>query len=366
MTGTLASVTTATIVVPNYNHAHYLPDSLGSIAAQTRAPDEVIVIDDASTDNSVEIIETILAGKPNWRFIRNNERRGVIARLNDGLTEAKSDWVLFLGADDGLLPNFLESALDQIRAAPSAGLISACAMVVDGTGRLAVRPAILPTTSAGYVSAERFRQLLAFSDNFFPGTVTLYRRAALAALGGFNPTLGSLTDSFAARRLAARLGFSFIPEVLGFWRYHGANLSITLANDSEAVEQLIDKAKSVLATEPPGVFPARYARDFERRLRFGAARILILGNNLPPDGRAVALGDLLGAGQFERALLRTAMKLGALGRFGALAWSSLRLRPFSLYRLGLEPLRRYFFMSRHKVSLARPPAENLTVLRRNA
>ncbi|MBM3542911.1 MAG: glycosyltransferase [Alphaproteobacteria bacterium] len=365
MSETHASVTT-TIVVPNYNHAQYLSDSLSSIVSQTRLPDEVIVIDDASTDNSVELIETILADKPNWRLIRNNERRGVIVCLNMGLAQAKGDWVLFLGADDGLLPNFLESALTQVKAAPSAGLISACTMIVDGTGRFVVRPAILPTTSAGYVSAQRFRQLLSYSDNFFSGTVTLYRQAALAALGGFNPTLGSLTDSFAARRLAARFGFGFIPEVLGFWRYHGANLSISVANDSEAVEKLIDIAKSALSTEPPGVFPAHYARDFERRLRFGAARTLILGHNRPRDERANALGDILGAGRLERTLLQTAMRLGVLGRFGMLVWSSLRLRPFSLYRLGLEPLRRFFFLRRHKVSLGRPTAENFPVLRRNA
>lgn len=332
--------TTVTIVVPNYNHAHYLSESLGSIVAQTRPADEVIVIDDGSSDESVDVIEGFTVNRANWKLIRNAERKGVVARLNDGLVEARGDWVLFLGADDFLLPLLIERSLDQAEKTPHSALVCACVAVVRGTDTSTARPTIFPHTQAGYVSAARFRELLRFSDNFFHGTVTLYNRHALLALGGFDPALGALSDGFAARRLAARLGFVFLPEVLGCWRQHGSNLSVVLAKNAADMEGLIVSARGVLADEPVGIFASNYPAKLEQRLRFGWARMLVLDARTPPTQKAAAITQVVAAGRAEGAMLRTILRLKRPGEIGALAWIALRLRPFSLVRLGMEPLRR--------------------------
>ncbi len=337
---------TVSLVVPNYNHARYLPECLGSIAAQTRPVDEVIIIDDASSDGSPQVLDELLRGRPTWRVIRHRERRGVIAGLNEGIAEAAGDWVTFLGADDGLLPTFVERTSHYATKNPDAGLVCACAAVIEQTSVRALRPAILPRTDPGYISAGRFRELLRTSDNFFLGTVTLYRREALASLGGFDPAIGALSDGFISRRLAARLGFYFVPEILGYWRLHGENYSVTTATDAAVIERLLSRVRDVLASEPPGLFPHNYDLTLDRRVRFGGARLLTLDQSAGPETKAAGIADLLHAGPAERKVLRAMMSSGRAGALAALAWLCLRLRPFSLVRLGLEPFRRRAVVAR--------------------
>lgn len=329
-----------TVVVPNRNHARYLPESLGSIAAQTHDADEVIIVDDGSTDESLAVIEGFLQNRPTWRVIRHDESRGVIAALNRGMAEAKGDWIAFLGADDLVAAEFLEKTLAQTRRMPDAALMCGCAGLLNGAASRSIRPVILPTTESEFVSAEQFRSLLRTGDNFFVGTVVLYRRQALMTLGGFDPALGSMCDGLVARRLAARFGFGFIPEILGYWRMHGENYSVVTAGSIEKVERIVARAREVIAAEPPGVFPPGYEHAFDRRVRFGCARLLAFDHSATPGDRVGIVAALLRAKPGESMILRAMMACGLVGSLTTVAWLSLRLRPFSLVRLGLEPLRR--------------------------
>jgi hypothetical protein len=76
--GTRTVTPTVTVLLCNYNHAFYLPDSLGGICTQTRPPDEVIVLDDGSTDNSLEIIEQFVQRYPFIRILKNERNRGLL------------------------------------------------------------------------------------------------------------------------------------------------------------------------------------------------------------------------------------------------------------------------------------------------
>src|SRR4051812_43020886 len=76
---------TLTVVVANYNHGRFLPRCLAAIAAQTRAPDEVLIVDDASTDDSLTVISAFETRLPGFRLIRRENNCGVVATLNEGL-----------------------------------------------------------------------------------------------------------------------------------------------------------------------------------------------------------------------------------------------------------------------------------------
>lgn len=73
---------TLCVLMPNYNHARFLPESLEAILAQSYPPLEVIVLDDASTDNSVEVIESFLRRDPRVRLVRNERNVGVERSVN--------------------------------------------------------------------------------------------------------------------------------------------------------------------------------------------------------------------------------------------------------------------------------------------
>ncbi len=324
---------TIAIMVPNYNHARFLPESLSSIAKQTRPPDEVLIIDDGSRDNSVDIISKFLKDHPTWRMISHQNNGGVVKRLNEGIVAVRSKWIASLGADDLLDAQYLERISQMAARYSSAGLICACVEMFSEGKHPELRPPILPRSAAGYVSPDQFRQLLRIGDNYFIGTTTTYRRQTILDLGGFDETLGSICDGYLARQIAARHGFGFVPQVLGYWRIHGQNYSVSTATDPAAIKKGILAARTAVDREPVGTFPPNYADILDRRLRFGGSRLMVLNRNNSPANRAAIVSEFLQAGKVERNALHVLAMAGWIGSIISLAWLTIRLRPLSLWAL---------------------------------
>jgi GT2 family glycosyltransferase len=319
-----------TLVVPNYNHARYLPESLGSIAAQTRAPDRVLIIDDASTDDSIAVISRFIADHPGWKLIRHDKNQGVVRGQNEAIAIAETDWVGFLGADDALHPTYLEKALTQAARFPDLGLICACCEIIGPSAGRMLRPMMLPASTSAALAPADVREILLAGDNYFPGTVSLFRRSAIQALGGFDESLGSFADSLLARQLALSFGFYFLADILGYWRIHGQNYSMTSATDPVALSKRVAEIRGVIARS--SLFPPGFDALFERRTRFGAVRT-VLSAETPASAKAARAAALLGASDGERRLLQFLLGLGHPGSIAALALITLRTRPMSIPRL---------------------------------
>lgn len=108
------------ILIPNYNHARYLPRCLDSIFAQEHSGVEVIVCDDGSTDQSLEILRAYQVGRPSLKLMQNPQNQGVMATLNKLYGAATGDYLLGLGADDQVGEGYLtllKSVLEQYRPA---------------------------------------------------------------------------------------------------------------------------------------------------------------------------------------------------------------------------------------------------------
>jgi glycosyltransferase involved in cell wall biosynthesis len=319
-----------TLVVPNHNHALYLADSLGSLALQVQAPDRVLIIDDASTDDSLAVISRFIAQHPSWELIRHEKNRGVTRRQNEALAAIDTEWVGFLGADDALHPSYLEKAVAQAARHPDIGLISACCEIIGPPGARMLRPMMLPAPKSTALSPADVRSALLLGDNYFPGTVSLYRRSAIQALGGFNENAGSFADALLARQLALSFGFYFIADILGYWRLHGDNYSMTSAADPVVLSAMVAKIGDLIAHSE--LFPPGFHELFERRTRFGAARMVLSAETAIP-ARAARVAALLNGGDNERRFLQLLLHLGRLGNVAALGWVTLRTRPMSIPRL---------------------------------
>src|SRR5262245_25848365 len=126
-----------TVVLSNYNHARFLPHALSALSAQTRPADEIILIDDASTDDSVTVIEAHLSRHPNIRLVRNPTNLGVIANLNRGLQMARGNKMYFAAADDIAYPALFEKSLALLDRYPRAALCSSRCDIIDSEGRSA-------------------------------------------------------------------------------------------------------------------------------------------------------------------------------------------------------------------------------------
>ena len=106
---------TLSVILPNYNHARYLSEAIEAIASQSHAADEFLILDDASTDNSLEIIEKFQKRYSQIRVLRHEQNRGVLEANRRLFEEARGDYVFAAAADDIFQQGHVE-LFEEIRA----------------------------------------------------------------------------------------------------------------------------------------------------------------------------------------------------------------------------------------------------------
>jgi len=216
---------TVSVVIPNYNHAQFIGTALTALAAQTQAADEIIVVDDASTDDSIPIIERFAAALPQLRLLRNERNMGVNHALNRGFVEARGSHVLSSAADDWIEPDFVAHMSAAVTAHARAKICtSQFVQYFEVEQRLVhhQRDSDLGTWYAGdspqYFNPAEFRRLLRRGFVWLPVNASLIEREALLAIDGFDPRLRWHADWFASYTLAFRHGFTVVPEPLSVFR----------------------------------------------------------------------------------------------------------------------------------------------------
>ncbi|HEX4612793.1 MAG TPA: glycosyltransferase family 2 protein, partial [Urbifossiella sp.] len=200
------------VVMPNYNHARYLPRALDAIFAQSVLPREVVVVDDASTDNSVAVLEGYARRFPHLRLVRNERNLGVVGAMNRGAQLALGRYLGFAAADDYVLPDFYEKTITLFERHPHAGLCCAYdSFKLGEDGPLEPNPSGWPADRADYYPPAEVARLLRHT---IPGHSGIFRRDALQAAGWFDPALAWYCDWFVNLTLAFRHGACHIPEPL--------------------------------------------------------------------------------------------------------------------------------------------------------
>lgn len=214
------------VIVVVYNGAAYLQMALDSILAQTRAPDEILVVDGPSTDATPEIAQAI-AG---LRYLRL-PGQGLAEARNVGLAAARGDLIAFLDHDDWWEPDKLEDQLAHLQTqSASQGNLTWVKLFLE-TGS-ALRPGFKP------------RAFETGQPGFTPGTL-MARRSLFQQVGGFNPayTIGCDTDWF-SRLQDAGFHLEVIPHILLHKRIHAHNLSAQVEiHERELKEILVQSIK---------------------------------------------------------------------------------------------------------------------------
>ncbi|GAB4027772.1 glycosyltransferase family A protein [Spirosoma gilvum] len=198
------------VVIPVYNAAPYITECLESVLAQTRQPEQILVINDGSTDESLDRL-TPYAQKGLIQ-LKTRENRGVAATLNEALDLAEGDVIAFLDADDVWLPNKLHQQITYLQTTPS---IDAC----FGHVRQFISPDLPPTVQAG-ISCPSEPQ---------PGWLKqtmLIRRAAFQKTGAFSTAYhtGDFIDWF-IRAKEVDLQYTMLPDTVTLRRLHRSGLA---------------------------------------------------------------------------------------------------------------------------------------------
>ena len=180
------------VVIPCYNQGRFLAESLASVRAQAYLHREVIVVDDGSTDDTLAVALRF----PEVRCLQQGNRGTAEAR-NHGLRRSRGDYVLFLDADDRLLPGALTAGVEALDRNPECGFVYGHVRLFE-SGSSSCR---CPTQLA--VARDHYRSLLAGNYVWTPGAV-MYRRAVLDAAGGFDARAGGSADFDLNLRIARR------------------------------------------------------------------------------------------------------------------------------------------------------------------
>lgn len=205
------------IVVPCYNQGQFLDDALASILRQTYASIEIVVVDDGSSDGTAAAAHRY----PSVRVIRR-ERGGAAAARNAGLQASGGALVVFLDADDRLLPEAVASGVEALRAHPEWAFVTGHVTVIDEQGLPAGTPA------QSHADGNQFVALLRSNYIWTPGAV-MYRRQVLDEVGGFDPAALGSADYDLNIRIAGRFAIGCHHRVVLEYRQHGANMSADLA-----------------------------------------------------------------------------------------------------------------------------------------
>ena len=317
------------VVLPNFNDGKVLPRALRSLLSQKPAAQEIIVVDDGSSDDSVSIVEKFQASHPSIRLIRNETNLGIVASVKRALDAATGEFLLCASSDDFILPGLFQHAFFGFNENPSAAFFCASVALVDAGNRvIGIRPVAAPLPSRGYLSPSDVRRIIQGTDFWVIGTSTIYRRNLLAEIGYFDPNLGPIGDVLTNRLLAFRHGFYFDPAVLAVYNKDPASFSGQSALSVERSLQVLNAAQGWIAAKLPEDVRDQHARLFDRRMRFGLARLWIIwrGQKKLDVG---AISDVAGFGDGDREILSLLAKVPVFSGALVLGWMTLRMRPFS-------------------------------------
>ena len=204
------------VVLPVRDGEAYLREAVESIAAQTFADFELIVVDDGSTDDTRRLLNELVDDR---LLILRRPREGIVAALRAGVTQARAPYIARMDADDVSEPERLGRQIALLEQRPRVGMAATWTTVIDEEGR-ELRREVLPSAHA-----DLSRRLL-LRNPFQHGSVLL-RREALDDAGGYRPDYGANEDYDLWRRLARSWELACVPEALYRYRVHPAAVSRT-------------------------------------------------------------------------------------------------------------------------------------------
>lgn len=223
------------IVAPCYNAEKYLEEAIASIFGQDYPNFEVIIVDDGSSDNSVEMLKQL---QKTYDFqLYSQPNQGVSAALNHGLRYAKGDFVSTPDLDDIMLPHSLSVRVDYLKEHPNVGCVGALIIYMDSDGKT------IKQQQRDRIHTYDFDKILSGAV-VIGAPVALYRMSAMRSADFYAPHLR--VQDFQMTLRIARLGYEIheLPVCVTRYRRHANNLSrkykVLLQADLEAIEPYLN------------------------------------------------------------------------------------------------------------------------------
>jgi len=253
------------VTVLNYNYGHFLDQCLASILCQSFTDFEVIVIDDCSADDSLQVIKPYLED-PRVRLIAHKENAGFVRSLVEGVEASTSKYLTVVSADDFVLSSTaFEQQMNLLEAHPTTSFCYASwvymSMRTQSLGE------IVPFSQDHVWSGEReFRE---FCTRFYVlHTGTMIRRSAYEAVGGYDTSIRYTLDNTMWAQLCGGGDVAYVAQPLYGYRTHGGNMSHNPKALRATVDEFVRLVDLGFARLPDG--PVKSDRRLLRRSRQAA------------------------------------------------------------------------------------------------
>ncbi len=237
------------VVMPVYNVAEFVGQAIQSVLDQTMKDFELIIVDDCSPDNSIEICESFQ--DPRIRIVRHTQNRGLAGARNTGIHAARAPLIAFLDSDDFWHPQKLEKHLDHMQRRTSVGISFSRSAFVDrwGTPLRCYQMPLLSSITPDHLFCR---------NPVGNGSAPVVRREVFDAIGYqaefqgepeiryFDSELRRSEDIECWLRISLRTrwGIEGIPDPLTFYRLNEGGLSANLHKQLESWEEVVEKTHS--------------------------------------------------------------------------------------------------------------------------
>ena len=194
------------IVIPLYNKEKYIRKTLLSVLNQSCRNFEIVVVDDGSTDNSIEVVRSFNDSRIRIIF---QENQGVSAARNRGIAEAKYELIAFLDADDEWKPEYLQTQCDLFCKYPECSVFACNYIFRDATGKIS--PTIirkLPFNGMDGILTNYFEVASCSHPPLCTSAIVVEKKAVLS-VGGFNTKIGHGEDILTWAKLAAKYAIAY-------------------------------------------------------------------------------------------------------------------------------------------------------------
>lgn len=248
------------VILPNRDHGHYLPTALDALLSQTWMNLEILIVDDASSDNSKDVMQDYAARDSRVRLSFLAENVGVNWAVETARASVRGEYICTAAADDIVAPAFFAGSIAQLERFPAAGLCFSDPTEYYETDERSLEFPLFLSTQPAFYDPEALQRMMKRNNFSISSNTVIYRAKAFNAAGGYHADLGWLSDWFVTLVVALRYGACYLPEALTFHRIRKDSFSALMSKDAAAQREPFDYFLALLARpEYADVAPAMQA-----------------------------------------------------------------------------------------------------------
>lgn len=240
-----------TALITNYNYGHYLPAAVEAMVNQSRPADELILIDDASTDGSQRVVDELGRRFPFIKVVKHQANRGANPSGQEALEMATGDYFYWGSADDMVLPGFFESAMSLLEIFPTAPICAGVPVHWNEEFDQQIETCRGMPREPGFLTAEELWPLVRSRAFEMSGAWAFYRIADLKAVGGFRASLKWHVDFFLVHALALGRGVCWTAQPTAVFRIQPKSYSSSRFDRKHEDREVLRELVRIVVTEMP-------------------------------------------------------------------------------------------------------------------